>query len=176
MLKHWLSFPSVQIALCLAVYALVGWRFGAFGLVLASPGLAAAVARPVLTLLANFRHGMRERTWLPVHGHHYVFKGITIHVLEDEDHCRWIPLADVRKVAGATASEGALTVAYPERFKRLGKPAQPHLRDDALVEHLGKESNPVALRFRTWVDRDVAFPGRRIRKRLGVRPEPAYGE
>jgi hypothetical protein len=46
------------------------------------------------------------------------------------------------------------------------------VRDDALVEHLGKESNPAALRMRTWVDRTISFPGRQIRKRLGVHPEP----
>ena len=171
-MKRWLTYPSVQIALCMAVFGAVVWRMGPFAAVLASPLLAAAIARPLLTLIANFRHGVRERTWLPVHGEHYVFKGVTIHVLEDDDRCRWISLADVHKVTGVTASEGALVVTYPDRCKRMGKHAQPHIRDDALVEHLAKESNPLALRFRTWVDRDVSFPGRRIRKGLGIRPEP----
>ena len=176
MLKRWLSYPSVQIALCLAVFALVGWRLGPFAMVISSPLLAAAIAVPVMNLAANIRHAARERTWLPVHGQHYVFKGITIHVLEDEDFCRWISLADMRKVAGVTASESVLATVYPERCKRLGDGGQPHLRDDALIEHLGKESNPVALRFRTWVDREVAYSARRIRKSRGIRPEPAYAE
>ena len=171
-MKRWLTYPSVQIVLCVAVFGVAVWRMGPFAAVIASPLLAAAIARPLLTLMANFRHGVRERNWLPVHGEHYVFKGITIHVLEDEDRCRWISLADVHKVAGVTASEGALVATYPDRCKRMAKNAQPHLRDDALVEHLAKESNPLALRFRTWVDRNVSFPGRRIRKNLGIRPEP----
>ncbi len=171
-MKNWFAYPSVQIALCAAVYAFAGWRMGPFALVLGSPLLAAAIARPLLNLVANIRHGLRERTWLPVHGQHYVFKGITIHVLEDDDRCRWISLSDMRKVAGVTASEGALAVAYPGRCRRMGKPEQPHLRDDALVEHLAKENKPPALRFRTWADRDIAYPGRKIRKRLGIRPEP----
>jgi hypothetical protein len=169
---RWLAFPSVQIALCLAAFGLVAWRMGPFATVIASPLLAAAIARPLLTLLANFRHGVRERTWLPVHGEHYVFKGITIHMLEDEDHCRWISLADVHKVVGVTAGEGALAATYPDRCKRMGKREQPHLRDDALVEHLAKENSPAALRFRTWVDRTISFPGRKIRKSLGIRPDP----
>ncbi|MDB5874775.1 MAG: hypothetical protein JWQ07_4217 [Ramlibacter sp.] len=175
-MKHWLGFPSVQIALCLAVFAWVAWRLGPFGAVWASPLLAAAIAYPVYNLVGNIRHGMRERTWLPVHGQHYVFKGTTIHVLEDDDRCRWISLADMNKVAGITAGERALELAYPERCKRMGKTGQPHLRDDALIEHLGKESNPVALRFRTWAERTVAFPGRKIRESLGIRPDPPYME
>jgi hypothetical protein len=175
-MKRWLGLPSVQIALCLAVYGLVAWRTGPSIAVWTSPLLAAAIARPLLTLIANFRHGVREQIWLPVHGHHYVFKGITIHVLEDDDHCRWVSLVDVHRIAGVTAAERALVVAYPQRCKRMGKPEQPHLRDDALIEHLGKESNAVTLRFRTWVERTIALPARNIRKDKGIRPEPAYAE
>ncbi len=172
MIRRWLGLPSVQIALCLAVFALVGWRFGVFGIVIASPLLGAAVCRPVMALVANIRHGARERVWLPVHGQHYVYKGATIHVLEDDDRCRWVPLPDVRKVVGLTASERTLALAFPQRCKPLGKPARPCLRDDALIEHLGKENNPAALRFRTWVERTVALPGRKVRESLGIRPEP----
>lgn len=140
--------------------------------VTASPLLAAVIARPVLTLLANFRHGVRELTWLPVHGQHYVFKGITIRVLEDDDHCRWVCVADASRIVAMTASERVMTVAYPGRYGRMGKPAQPYLRDDALVEYLGRQNNPAALRFRTWAERNIAFPGRRIRRSLGIRLEP----
>lgn len=171
-MKRWLALPSVQIALAVAIFLVVGWRGGPFVLVITSPLLAIAVARPVLILLANFRHGARERTWLPVHGHHYVFKGITIHVREDVDRCRWIPLADVAKVLGHTAGERVLGAAFPGRCLRLDGGNEVLLRDDALVEHLARASSPVALRFRTWVEREVCFPGRRIRRDLGIRPEP----
>lgn len=107
-----------------------------------------------------------------MHGHHFVFKSITIHVLEDNDRCRWISLADMQKVAGVTASERALALSYPERCKKMGRAGLAHLRDDALIEHLGNENNPMALRFRTWVDRSVSMPGRKVRKSLGIRPEP----
>ena len=170
-MKRWLAAPSVQIALCLLVYAFVGYRMGRFALVVTSPLLAAALAHPLLTLLANLRHKAREHTWLPVHGKHFVYKGATIGVLEDDDHCRWISLADIRKVVGLTASERALTVAYPGRCRVLAA-GRPYLRDDALVEHLGKENAPPALRFRTWVEHDIAFPGRRIRANRGIRVEP----
>lgn len=54
----------------------------------------------------------------------------------------------------------------------MGKPEQPYLRDDALIEHLAREGSPAALRFRTWVERTIAFPASRIRTQFGIRPDP----
>ena len=170
---RWLGFPSVQIAICEALYLYGGYRMGPFFLVWTSPLLGAAICLPVMALLANLRAAARERVWLPVHGKHFVFKGTTIRVIEDDDHFRWVCLADVRKVTGTTAGDSALAVTYPGRVQPMDKPAQVHIRDDALIEHLGKENNPVALRMRTWVERDIAFAGRRIRERLGIRANSA---
>jgi hypothetical protein len=60
-------------------------------------------------------------------------------------------------------SQGRLT--YPERLEMGGKPSRMHIRDDALIEHLSRLSDPVALRFRTWLERSVALPARRMRQR-----------
>ena len=169
---RWLSFPSVQIVFCSAVFALVAWKFGPFGAAIASPLLGTAICRPVMALVANLRQTARESIWLPVHGQHYVFKGVTVRVREDDDRCRWVCMADVRKVVGETASERTLAVAFPDRFLQDGRPAQAWLRDDALIEHLGRENNPAALRLRTWTERTIAIPGRRVRSSLGIRPEP----
>ncbi|MFC5500270.1 hypothetical protein ACFPOE_22195 [Caenimonas terrae] len=167
-MKNWLSLPAVQIAVCVTLFLLAGWYWGPIAMVWSSPLLAAAIALPLINLAAGLRHSARERTWLPVHGQHYVYKGVTVHVLEDEEHRRWVCLADVRKVVGVTAAERALALAYPgrcERFDRSGT----CLRDDALVEHLAKENEPGALRFRTWVERTVMLPGRKVRGNLGIR-------
>ncbi len=170
-MRGWLRLPWVQIALCLGIFALIGYRFGPFGIVWTSPLLAAAIARPLMALASDIRGAARAHVWLPVHGQHYVFKDVTIHVVEDDDHFRWICLADVRKVTGVTAGDGALAVAYPGRLTAIGKPPLAHLRDDALIAHLSKETNPAALRLRTWAERNIAFPGRRIRKNLGIRED-----
>jgi hypothetical protein len=95
--------------------------------------------------------------------------GVTVHVFEDERHERWVNLADARKAAGITASDGALEKSMGARFQRRGRDVW--LRDDALVEYLSRSTDAVALRFRTWVDRQVMFPGQKIRERLGVRPQ-----
>jgi hypothetical protein len=170
-MRSLLAQPLVQIALWLAVYALIGWKFGPFGLVIAAPGLAAFTVRPIWHIVAGLREGIRERVWLPVHGEHFSYKSTTIHVLEDDSHFRWVCLADVRKVIAFNASDGALTAAHGALFQRMGKPAQPYLRDDALLAHLGKSTQEPTQRFRTWVERTVAMPGGRVRERLGVRAE-----
>lgn len=164
-MKNWLSFPSVQIALCTVCFGLVGYWLGKYMLVFTAPAYGAAIARPVINLIANFRHTVRARVWLPVHGTHYVFKDTTIHVLEDEDNWRWLPLADVEQVLGRKLNARLLAVTYPDRLLLAGKPARMHMRDEALIEHLSKLSDPNALRFRTWLDRNIALPARRIRQR-----------
>ena len=92
-------------------------------------------------------------------------------MLEDERHRRWVRAADVRKVVGYTASDGALALSYPEGWRLLGSPPAPHFSDEALLEHLSKETSTDALKFRHWVERDIVFPARRQRQRFGVRPE-----
>jgi prophage antirepressor-like protein len=90
-------------------------------------------------------------------------------VIEDADRRRWVRLADVRAVVGFTASDGALAITYPDGVRRLGRPAEPHVGEEALLAHLLKERSPEAARLRRWVERQVVFPARRERERLGVR-------
>lgn len=159
-MKRWLTFPSIQIVLCVAAHALVGYYFGVFAFLFATPLFAAIIARSIFALVANYRRRVLEHVWFPVHGHYYVFKGTPIHVLEDHERCRWLSLVDVQKVVGVTAGERALALAYPGQLKMLGEPAHMHIRDEALISHLSKENAATALRFRTWVERNIAFPGR----------------
>lgn len=168
MVKRWLKSPLFQIALWLGAYALVGLYFGKFAWVVTSPLLALGIRRPLIALASSLRYQARAHVWLPLHGRHYVYRDFRIHVVEDDEHCRWVSLADVQKVVGVTATVRALANAYPGRVKGLGAPAQTHLRDDALIAHLGKENKPEALRFRTWVERNIALPGRRVRKNFGI--------
>jgi hypothetical protein len=168
-MKGLLALPSVQIALCVAAYLLLAWPFGPFGFVFASPLLAIAVARPVMNLVANIRQKIREDVWLPEHGHYFNFKGHAIRVAEDDSHARWVCLADVRKVMDLQTTEHVLALTYKHRYQELGTPAHGYLRDDALMEHLARSQNDMTLRFRTWVERNVANPGAKVRQRLGIR-------
>ena len=64
-----------------------------------SPLYGALIARPLIDLTGSLRQVLRASVWLPQHGQHYVFKGTTVHVLEDEEGWRWRALAGAGIVA-----------------------------------------------------------------------------
>ncbi len=168
-MKTWLAAPSLHIVLILAAYTALGNYLGVFAVVWSSPLFAALLARPVMRLASSFRQRIRAHVWLPVHGHHFVFRSTTILVIEDDDHSRWVCLTNVQTVVGATANERALSATYPGRIKRMGRPAQTYMRDDALVAHLGKDKALGTLKFRNWVDQSIRVPGQKVRRNLGIR-------
>ena len=166
-----LSTIAIRLVLCgLVTYA--AWRFGGLTTAVASVVLyAVALPKPLLDLASELRHGVRRAQWRDREGRHYVFHGMPLTVHEDVDHRRWIGLAGVRAIVGFTASDATLRVAYPDGCQMLGRPPAPCLRDDALIAHLMTERSPVALKFRHWVEREIAFPARRQRERLGIRTD-----
>jgi hypothetical protein len=165
------------IALRVAACALLSWAvwrwFGPAPMVATAPLFGIALAKPLIDLASEVRRAMHHAHWRDVQGQHYAFHGRPLRVLEDIEHVRWVRLADVRAIVGFTATDGALAVAYPDGVRRLGRPAEPYLRDEALLAHLAKERSPEALRLNTWVGREIVFPARRERERLGIRAAAA---
>jgi hypothetical protein len=151
------------------------WVWRTFGLATAMPVVAlfgVALARPLLDLGEALGRQMRSAHWRDVEGRHFAYRGRTVAVVEDDEHRRWLRLADVRAIVGFTASDGALAGSYPGAVQQIGRPPLPYIRDDALLAHLDKERLPEAARLRRWVERQVAFPARRERERLGIRTRP----
>ena len=170
----------IRIALRLLLCVAVGWTlwryFGPAVAVSSAPLFGIALARPLLDLASELRHATRAAMWRPVEGAYFVYRGTPVQVLEDDDHQRWVRAADVRAIVGHTASHGALALSYPHGWRTLGQPPEPHFSDAALIAHLAKETGPEALRFRHWVEREIAFPAKRLRERLGIRARaPEHG-
>jgi hypothetical protein len=163
----------VSMALRLAVCAVLSWTVWRwFGLAAAMPTLplfGILLARPLLEFAAALRDGMKEVQLASISGRHYAFRGRAVQVLEDPDRRRWVRLADVRAIVGFTASDGALAVTYRDGVRSLGRPAEAHVSEEALLAHLLKERAPEAARLRVWVEREIVFPARRERERLGIR-------
>jgi hypothetical protein len=161
------------LTLRLAVCLLVAWSafhwFGTTTMVTTLPLFGILLARPLIDLASALRHEMKRAQLAPVEGRHYAFRGRRVRVLEDADRTRWIRLADVRAIVGFTASDGALAITYPDGVRRLGRPAESHVSEEALLAHLLKERAPEAARLRVWVEREIVFPARRERERLGIR-------
>lgn len=161
----------LRVTLCAALSWCV-WRvLGLAPMVATAPLWGLALAKPLIDLASDARHRMRRHVWKPLEGRHFVFRGMPLQVLEDADHRRWVRAADVRRIVGRTATDGALALTYPNGWRAFGQPAEPHFSDDALIAHLAKESSPQALRFRHWAEREIAFPAQRLRERLGIRTE-----
>ena len=159
---------ALRLVLCLAVTWLALKFGGKTSAIWTAALYGVALARPLLDLASELRHLARRGLWRDVEGRHYSFRGRAIRVLTDVDHRRWVRLADVRAAVGFTASDATLRVAYPGAWQLLGRPPEAFVREDALVTHLAKERTPDAARFRHWAEREIAFPGRRERERLGI--------
>jgi hypothetical protein len=164
-----LTTIAIRLVLCgLVSYA--AWRFGGLTSAVGTLVLyAVALPKPLIDLASEVRHLVRRAHWRDREGRHYVYHGMPLTVHEDVDHRRWIEVTGVRAIVGFTASDATLRVAYPEGWQVLGRPPAACLRDDALIAHLATERSPVALKFRHWVEREIAFPARRERERLGIR-------
>ena len=132
------------------------------------------LARPLIALGSVLRSKVREQVWLAVRSRHHVFRDVRIRVHEDEERYRWVCVADVRRVVPSIADDRALALAYPEQFRSMGKPAQTHLRDDAMVLHLSRQGNLTSFKFRTWLEREVVVPGHKKRGDLAVKNSTMY--
>jgi len=160
---------ALRLAGCALISWLVWWKFGLVAMVPTLPLFGIALARPLLDLASALGQQMHRAHWRDVNGRHYAYRGRPVRVVEDDDHGRWVRLADVRAIVGFTTSDGALALSYPDGVLRIGRPPEPHVRDEALMAHLDKERSPEALGLRRWVERTIVFPSRRERARLGIR-------
>ncbi len=159
---------AIRLTVCI-VFAWLAFRLGGVLSLVPSLGLfGILLAKPLVELASALRHAIRAQAWKPVQGRYFAYRGEPVQVLEDEDHRRWILASDVRRIVATNTSDNALALTYPSGFRNIGKPAEPHFSDEALLAHLATDHSAEALKFRHWVERDIAFPARRLRERYGV--------
>ncbi len=155
-------------AVCAGFYLLTRHLLGPVVWVFLAVVIGFSFSRILIDAIAEWGWQMRRATLHPLAGIHYKFQTFTIHVIEDEDHCRWIATEEVRKVVGQLARDEALAVLFPSGHRRFGQSPKYYLRDDALVAHLSQASTAQAIKFKNWIERNVAFPARKIRQRKGI--------
>ncbi len=160
-----------RLAVCVLLSGAVWHWLGALSMVPTLPLFGILLARPLIALASALRDEMKRKHLAAVEGRHYAFRGRRVQVVDAADRRRWVRLADVRAIVGLTASDGALAISYPDGVRRLGRPAEAHVSDEALLAHLLKERAPEAARLRLWVEREIVFPARRQRERLGIRSQ-----
>ena len=141
---------------------------GPYGLVVALP-IFGCLAWPIVNLLDELRMGAHRRAMMPLSGVFYSFQGTEVHVVEDDDYCQWVPADEVRKIVGQGAPDRLLALAYPDGWCVMGKPPKGYLRDDALMMYLAKETSLRGIKFKVWVERNIALQANKRRQRFGVR-------
>ena len=164
---RFLAHPVVLLVLCTGVLLWLGVRYGPFAVLWAAVPVALVLSRPLINLAFMTRERVREAVWLPEHGEFYAFRDMRIHVVEDDEGWRWIPVRDARKLVPLKTTDEALRRLFNERCAEVEKGRVLHLRSDALVDYLARSSDESAVRFRAWVDRTISEPARR--QRLGHR-------
>lgn len=175
-MSHTLLTLALRLAIAAAIAGLAWWHSGPSSLFVIALALSGPLlARPLVELAGDLRRELRRAVWAPLEGRHFVFRGKAVQVREDVDHRCWIRLADLRRIAGFIASDGALALTYPQHWQADGGDGSPWLEAEAAVVHLRREPGVTALRLAQWVDREVAYPARRQRERLGIRVPPPTG-
>ena len=154
---------------CTGVSALAYHFIGAVGLVTTAPLWGILFTRLIIDFGAEMGWATKRAVLRSVNGSYYSFQGITVHVVEDDDYCQWVPAEEVRKIVGAGASDRMLALAYPDGWCDMGKPPKGHLRDDALLMYLAKEQSLRGVKFRVWVERNIAHQAKKQRERFGIR-------
>ena len=71
-----------------------------------------------------------------------------VHVVEDDDCCRWLATDEIRKIVGGLVSDSLLAEKFPNGYQSRGKAGRGYLRDDALVAHLADLQEPLAIKFK----------------------------
>ena len=156
-----------------AATALLYRLFGAFGLVFGAPLFGVLLARPIIDLASDFKAQARGLVYEDDEGHYYAFKGWRMHVSEDDEGWRWVNAAHVRKVVPGLPADATLLHLYPQGSRRLGRRGQAYLRAETLHEALARASEPMTLRFRHWVERELVLPAERKRERAQRPAAPA---
>jgi hypothetical protein len=161
------------VAACVGFYFLTARFLGPVVWLFVAMLSGPAFARIVIDVSAEMGWRFRSAVLKPLSGTNYRFQTFAVHVLESEDHCRWIATQEVRKIVGQLVGDAVLAKLFPSGYQCLGKEQKGYLRDDAMVAHLGQASTPQAIKFKNWVERNIAFPAQRVRCKKGIYIKPA---
>ena len=152
---------ALRLAACAGV-AWLAWRWnGAVGLVTCAPLFGIALARPILDGIGWSVRRAKQAVYRDVEGRHFVHMGNSMDIVEDSAHHRWLRLTDVRKVIHKLPSDEVLGHLFPDGVRQWESPATTRIEAEALSQYLKKSTDTSSLKFKVWLEREVAFPARR---------------
>jgi hypothetical protein len=153
---------------CWGFYALTERLLGPVVWLFVAVLMGVAFSRILIDVGAELGWRARQQRLKSMSGTHYQFQSNIVHVVEDDDCCRWLATDEVRKIVSGLVSDSLLAAKFPNGYQALGKTGRGHLRDDALIAHLADLQAPQAIKFKNWVEHSIALPARTVRKRKGI--------
>jgi hypothetical protein len=153
---------------CWGFYALTVRLLGPVVWLFVAVLMGVAFSRILIDVGADLGWRARQQQLKSLSGTHYRFQSNIVHVVEDDDCCRWLATDEVRKIVSGLVSDSLLAAKFPNGYQSLGKAGRGYLRDDALVAHLADLQESQAIKFKNWVEHSIALPSRTVRKRKGI--------
>jgi hypothetical protein len=152
------------LACCLLGY--LAWRQGGLiGLLMTAPLFGAALARPILDLFASWTRATKQLVFADINGRHFAFRGVSIDIAEDDQHVRWISVADIRKVIDGFPKDAVLLNQYPDACMRDNQLRGLRIEASVLLGYMQRTTSESSKRFKLWLEREVVLPAERIRAR-----------
>lgn len=162
-----MTVTLAQIALRLGVCALLAlalwWWFGTWAMVLVVPLAGVWLARPLLDLASDLKHGVKAQALRAIQGRHVEYRGHPLDVLQDDAGHRWIATEGLRRIVPGLPSDTVLARLAPGKLEPARRAAPARLEVEALLEVLARATDADTHRFVRWVERDIALPARRGR-------------
>ena len=153
---------------CWGYYALANRLLGPLVWLFLAVLIGVAFSRILIDVVAELGLWSRHQQLKSLSGTHYEFQNNVIHVLEDDDYCRWLATDEIRKIVSGLVSDALLAAKFPNGYQSLGKTGRGYLRDDALITHLAELQESQAIKFKNWVEHSIALPARTLRKRKAI--------
>lgn len=163
-MQPWL-FRLGLIGLAASFNYLVWLWLGPVSFALCSPLYAYILARPILEFFSGSYRFTRELAFRTISGRYFEHRGVMIDIVEDVGGFRWLRTEDVRKFVVNLPDDRNLIRRHPEGVTTEGIPPKARIKAETLAVFLKTSTDPSAIKFKQWLERDVAFPARRNRER-----------
>ena len=165
---HLLRQSLVASAACVGFYFLTRELLGPIVWLPLAVLIGALFSRILIETAAELGWQLRRHAVGPMSGKRYRFQSTPLHVIECDEYCRWIRSDDIRLLLNRLPNDATLQRLFPVGFAHMGKLQRGYVRDDALLIYLAQANSPLAIRFKVWVERNVAAPAQKIRRQKGI--------
>lgn len=121
----------------------------------------AILARPITNFASALHRQAQDIRYRHLNGNYYEFDGYPMVIHTDRTGTPWIDIQSVRSAFNQIPSDPVLKRIFGDQI--MGD-IRPRIHVDALIAYFRKAHDPRSIRFKRWLERDVAFPAQNRKK------------